>query len=156
MIRPAHTDHRQQQRLRDIEEAVERHVDDVGPLLRAHPGQNGIVVQAGIVDQNLNGPGREHGFQRVPGFSRIGDVEAHRLRRAASFPDIHRDASRAPELAMRMHIDMMPRRREGAGDRAADRAAAAGHQRAAHTPPENRTVARPLSNSVPWTESTKR
>ena len=53
---PAGAHHRQQQRLGHIEEALQAHVDHPPPLRRRHSGHGRVVVNAGVVNQYLNGP----------------------------------------------------------------------------------------------------
>ena len=48
-------DHRHQQRLGDVEEAVQRDVDHARPTaLALMPGMHGVVVDAGVVDDDLD------------------------------------------------------------------------------------------------------
>jgi hypothetical protein len=86
---PARRHHLEQQRLRDVEEAVERHVDHARPLLEAHAGERRVVVHAGVVDQDLHRPRFEH-FHR--GFAHRGAV-GHVERDGLGAPALGADAS---------------------------------------------------------------
>ena len=67
------------QRLRDVEEAVERNVDHAMPLRGAHSGKYRVVVNAGIVDQDLDralGPARPRAHAAVPAASVTSNASA--------------------------------------------------------------------------------
>jgi len=49
---PSSADHRKQQRLGHVEEAIEGNVDNPRPLLLLHPRHHGVVVNAGVVDDD--------------------------------------------------------------------------------------------------------
>jgi peroxiredoxin len=63
--------HRQQQRLRDVEETVERDINDALPLFFAHARHRRVVVDPRAVHQDLRDAIRQHAMQRSFG---AGDV----------------------------------------------------------------------------------
>jgi hypothetical protein len=53
------------------------------PLFGRHAGENRVGVDAGVVDQNLDGAFFEQGFERGFGGGAVGDVEGDGLGTAA-------------------------------------------------------------------------
>ncbi len=98
------------------------------PLRFGHSREGRIVVDAGIVDKNIDSTFREHCIDRRVRCVGFGHIEGYRFRIAA---DVIGQISRAIRIGIRMDIDEMSLRRERAADGAADIAAAAGDERAA-------------------------
>ncbi len=115
-------------RLGRVEEPVHRHVDDAVPLRAAHARQHRIIVQAGIVDQDLDRAGLEQAIERPPGGLRVGDVEVDRARGPAGGADLLHQRGGGGEVAVRVDVHVVAVARQAPAQRRADAAAAAGHQ----------------------------
>src|SRR5262249_17507296 len=138
---PAGAYHGQQERLGDIEEAVERDIDDARPLRVPHPRHHGIVEYAGVVDENLDGPGLEETTYCSLRLASVGDAEPHGFRRALLGHDGCRHLLGAFYLTVGVDINRVSRGGESLGDGGADGAAAACHECADHRLTPKRTVA---------------
>jgi hypothetical protein len=114
---PACANHRQQQRLCHVEEAVQRNVQHTRPLIRLHPRHHRVIMDTGIIDQNLDWPAREQPRQGCFGFRRVGDVELNRFRGAARLSQLRRKFLSDVGAAMGIDNDVMPGRGETTHDR---------------------------------------
>src|SRR6185312_8306104 len=115
-----------------------------------------IVVNAGIVDENLDRAAVQKPNEGGFGGCRIGHVESEGFSAAAGFDDRGGLCSGALQPLMRVDIDVMPRRRERARNRRADRPAAARDEGALHSASASRmTVARPATSSRPSPRTAK-
>ena len=121
--------------------------DHAGPLLRPHPRHHRVIMDARIVDEDLDRAGGQnslHGSGRLVG---PREVETQSFRAATMRDDFVSETLRALQLPVGMQIDVMSGRREIGRDGGADAAARAGNECALHAGASNRTVARPLSHS---------
>src|SRR6185437_751618 len=151
---PAGADHRHQQRLRDIEESVDGDIDYPVPLFRTHPGQNGVVVDARVVHQDLNGSRAQYGIERLARAFRIRDIEMQRHGTAACRGDLFHEFLRRIDPLPGVYVHVVPIAGQATADCSADTATAAGNQRPldrlAHERPASNTMpALPLSSSRP-------
>ena len=107
MIRPHRSrDHWHQEWLSDVEEAVERDIDDTAPLVSTHARHDGVIVDAGIVYQNIDGASGKHTSQRRPGRLRVGDVERDGSCRTTGCDDVRGNPLGPIGAAIGMHVDM--------------------------------------------------
>src|SRR5665213_3568608 len=102
---PAGPDHRHQQRLRDVEKAVERDVDDLGPLIVAHARHHRIIVNASIVDDDLNRALIEDRHKGCIACASVGDVERKSFRSTAGCDDPGGNLTSALKTMMSMYIN---------------------------------------------------
>jgi hypothetical protein len=116
-------------------------------LVRAHPRHHRIIMDAGVVHEDLDRTRDQNPLDRRGRLRRLGDVEAQRLGPAAMGQDFSGEHLRALQLAIGVQVDMVTSRREMGGNGGADAAARAGDEGALHAGASNRTVARPLSHS---------
>jgi len=113
------------------EKALQGHVDDTLPLRVAHPRQRRVVVDAGVVDEDLDRPGGEQRPDRAARGLAIGHVERDRLGAAPRAGDAGDNFLRTRAIAVRMHDHVQPVGGQLPADRATDVAAAAGDECAA-------------------------
>jgi hypothetical protein len=116
---PTRARHRQQQRLGDVEKAVQRHVDHPVPLLVGHAGHRRIVVDAGVVDHRMDGALGQQRVQRGARHAGVGNVERAGLGAATLLGNGRSYLVGAMQALMGVHDHVITRR----GQRVADRAA---------------------------------
>src|SRR5450631_2651115 len=112
----------------NIVEPIERDIDDPVPFLATHAGESGVIMNAGVVDQDLHRCLFQKRFQRRPRRCCIGDVENHGLRRTAGRNDVADHGFGGGNAPIRMHIYEMACSRELSANGRADTAAATGDQ----------------------------
>jgi len=150
---PASPDHRQHQRLRDVVEPIDRYIDDAMPLFRAHSRKDRVVVDAGVVDQDLDGSFLEKLLESRARRVSVGQIELDGARLAAGTDDVGGYRLGGGHSAMCVHIDEVALGAQGSANGAADASTAAGDQRAGRDfihilcrlPASSTTEARPLS-----------
>jgi hypothetical protein len=167
---PARSDHRQHERLCDVEKAVDGDINDPFPLLLAHSGKRGVIVNSGVVHQNLYRAVGEHRLKSCACRRAIGDVKGNCPGISARPGDFSHQSLRGSYAAIRLRIYKMTVERQSPADCGTDRAAAAGDKcapgngrhgagRAAaarvSAAASSATVARPLKKvrSALWTEN---
>ncbi len=152
---PARANHRQYERLGHVIEPVDRDIDDALPFERVHPGKHGVIMDAGVVDQDLNGRFLEQRFEHRPRRRAIGHIEGDAARLCAGRYDLAHQFRGGVGISIGVHVDEVARRRKTSADGRAEPAAAAGHQGAylAHEPDarsaSRTTVARPSRSAEP-------
>ena len=125
------------------------------PLFGRHTGENRVGVDAGVVDQNLDGAFFEQGFERRFRGGAVGDVEGDGLGAAASTDDFSDYRCRLVQAAIGVDDDVMAVSGQTPADCCADAAAAAGNQGAFHervslrAAASSMTAARPSSRQRP-------
>src|SRR6478609_7750231 len=126
-----------------VVEAVDRNGDHARPLLALHAGESGVIMHAGVVHEDLDRSRLEHRFERREGCPCIDDVESHR-----AAVDVGRELPGGFEVAVSVHYHLEAVSRKTPADRRADRAAAAGDERApSHR--GNTTATRPSTSRRP-------
>ena len=93
-----------------------------------HRGHRRIVVDAGVVDDDLDRSADEQRFKRLRCRCAIGDIECDRRCTSAACADFIDDGLRALEMGVRMDDDLATGRGQGPRDGAADVATAAGNE----------------------------
>ena len=107
---------------------MQRHVDDAVPLLLAHAGERRVVVDAGVVHDDLDRTVLELAFEQRTGRLRIGEVECERAGMPAGREDGVDDRLGAVAAAVRVHEHLAAGGGERTRDRATDISAAAGDE----------------------------
>jgi hypothetical protein len=100
--------HREKQRLRDIEETMQRHFNYVAPLRSPHAGHRGVVMHACVIDQHLDRACLENGCELAFNRRRIGHVETGNARAAAGLADFFRDPFRSGSLPVGVNDHRKP------------------------------------------------
>ena len=106
-------------------------------------------MQPGIMHQHLRHAGDEYGGQGLGGGGKIAEVEGHRLGGMAFAAQLLRQHPRAFNAAMGVDHHVQAVLRQAAADGGADRAAAAGDERAPHGAVGQAMTARPVSSAPP-------
>ena len=114
------------------EKTVERHVDHPVPLRRLHAGKNRVVMDAGIVHDDLDRAALEQQFQCRSRTRPIGDIEDAGLRPPPRRNDFAGQLLGRHGLPVGMHDHVEAIGREPAADGRADAAAASRDQRSPH------------------------
>src|SRR5690606_11893224 len=120
--------HGQQQRAGDVEEAVQADIDDPAPAFEIHARHGAVVVDPGVVDQDLQRPVSEQGVDCLRGRLVVGDVEGHRLGTAALVVDGLHEFLRAGQVAVGVHDDVHAIGGQPGGDGAPKVAAGTGDE----------------------------
>ena len=106
---------------------MKRDIDHPMPLFDPHSREHGVIMDPGIVDEDMDGTGFEKRLQGVARLLEIGDVKLHRLRGSARRSDLFRNFLCRIAVCIRMHEDVASIGGEPPANRAAD----------APTPPRN-------------------
>src|SRR6185437_13062047 len=126
---PAAADHWHDERPGHVEKAVDRDIQHTVPLAGSHPGERRIVVDAGIVDQDLDRPGLQRRLQHPLGLLRVCDVEGQRLGSSTGRSDLRSQLRGGLRLPPGVYEDMMPVLRQPAADCSAELTAASSDER---------------------------
>ena len=116
---PPRADHRKEQRLSHVEKAAQRDRDHVAPLVRPHARHRGIVVDACIVHEHLDGTGFQNLRQGPSSGLGIANIEAGYAGRPACSDDLLGYLLSRSAIAMRMDNDVQALLRQLSADRGA-------------------------------------
>lgn len=116
-----------------MEETIQIHLQHALPLRGRHAGEGGVVMHAGVVDEDVDGVLLQQGGERLLYGSRIGHVEHDGIGTAACRADRLHHGICTGRLAAGMHPDMAAGLGQTAGDGGTEIAAGAGHERMALT-----------------------
>jgi hypothetical protein len=114
-----------------------------------HAGENRVGVDAGVVDQNLDGAFFEQGFERRFGGGAVGDIEGDGLGTATVGNDCADDGRGFVQAAIGVDDDVMAVSRQTPADCRADAAAAASNQGTFHEWVSLRAVASSMTAARP-------
>src|ERR1700683_2070136 len=128
---PACPDHWQHEWLRYVEKTVHRDVDNSMPLLSGHPGKRRVIVNAGVVDENLDRAISEHPFESCAGGGGVRDIKGEHLCLSAFSDDFGHQGAGGVYAAMRLCIHKMAVSGQATADCGADLTTAAGDECAA-------------------------
>ena len=158
MMRPTAAYHRHHQRLGDVEKSINGYVDYPVPLFCAHAGEHGVVMDACIVDQNLDRLVFDEGGQHIGYRCAVSHIKYQHLRTTPIFTNGIGQRLCGLLSTIGMNINMAAIGSKTVANGRANAAAAAGNQGIFHgASPEmgvsrsalSTTAARPSSSRCP-------